>query len=219
MKNTKRIAVVAAALSTLVLGALPARADMVVKRDAQNNVYVAGMSAGASTEVNTGGSVRTRNVQANNCGVVRIGTSLAYSSATKVSLGGTESIIADLPVKAPGGCTLSNGSYVATNAPTETRFKDAIGNIYIQGLNANSTHTVSYPDLLVTRRATANACGYFRIANSTSSPITDTTTLKIGSTSYTVGSLATVLSPGCRRISDTQSVMVVPITEATSWSQ
>lgn len=203
--NRKKIAAALAAISTLALGTMPASAEMVVKRDAQNNVYVAGMSSGASTEVGFGGNVRTRNVQANNCGVARISTSLAYSSATKVKVGDTESVIADLPVKTPGGCTLSNGSYTSVNPPTETRFKDAIGNIYVQGLTANSNQVVSYPDLSVTRRTTANACGYFRIANSTSAPITNATVLKVGPTSYTVGSLATVLSPGCRRISDTQS--------------
>jgi len=217
--NKKRIAAAIAAIGTMALSSLPAFA-MEVRRDAENNVYVAGVTPGSSHEVSfEGAGGRVRNVEADRCGVIRISPNLAYAAATKISIGGTESNIAELPVRTPGRCSLVNGAYTSVGQPQETRYKDAIGTIYVQGLTAKSDQVVAYPDLPVGRRITANACGYFRIANSDTQPITDTRALRIdGGSSVTVGSLQALMAPSCRRISETQSVMVVPIHEASSWN-
>lgn len=211
----KRIAATIAAVGSIALSILPASAE-VVKCDAQNNVYVAGLTPSSSTEVGFNGTFVTRLVQANRCGVIRITPSLNYANATQITLGGTASEIANLPVADPGNCAIVNGTYTSVNAPSATRFKDAIGAIYIQGLTPSSDQTVSYPDLAVTRRVTANACGYFRIASTTQSPITNSSVLKIGSVTHTVSSLGTVISPLCKKISPTQSEMMVPLSQASS---
>lgn len=214
--NKTKIAGLLFSFGTLAVNVLPASAE-VVKRDAQNNVYVAGLTPGSSTEVGFNGTFVTRKVQANRCGVIRITPSLNYAKATQITLDGTASDIANLTVATPGNCASVNGSYTSVNAPAATRFKDAIGAIYIQGLTPSSDQTVSYPDLPVTRKITANACGYFRIASTTQSPITNSSVLKIGSVSYTVSSLGTLISPGCKKISPTQSEMMVPLSQAASW--
>lgn len=217
--NPKRIVAAIAAVGTVALSAMPAFAE-VVKRDADNNVYVAGVTPGSSHEVSfEGAGGRTRNVEADRCGVIRIASSLAYAAATKIGVGGTESNIADLPVATPGRCALLNGAYVSQGQPAATRYKDAIGTIYIQGLQPKQDVVVSYPDLLVGRKYSANACGYFKVTNSDTQPITSTTALKIdGGSSVSVSSLQTLTAPSCRKTSDTESKMLVPIDEANSWA-
>lgn len=82
----KRVTAIVAAIGTLVLHILPASANIVVLRDAQNNVYVAGLTPGSSTEVGLEGVDRNRNVQVNNCGVIRLTPNLSYAAATQIRL-------------------------------------------------------------------------------------------------------------------------------------
>lgn len=194
---------------------LPAMA--VVRRDAQNNIYVTGLTPGTKTAVGFTGTARTRNVRADRCGTVKVSPSLTYASATSISLGSTTSNIGSLPERTPGNCASVNGVYNLVNAPTESRFKDAIGAIYIQGLTANSDQVVTYPDLPVGKNVTANACGYFKITNSVTQPITNATSLKIGSVTYNVSDLTTLISPTCRKLPSGSSVLMVPLGEAGSW--
>lgn len=216
--NRKQITKTAIALFGLgtVFASLPAMA--VVRRDALNNIYVTGLTPGTKTAVGFTGTARTRNATADRCGTVRISPSLAYSSATSISLGGTASNIGSLPERTPGNCASTNGVYNLVNGPTESRFKDAIGAIYIQGLTANSDQVVTYPDLPVGRNVTANACGYFKITNSVSQPITNTTSIRIGSVTYDVSDIQTVINPTCRKLPSGSSVLMVPLQEAGSWT-
>ncbi len=215
--NKKKIAAAIAAVSTVTLSAMPVMAE-VVRRDADNNIYVAGLGNSQIEIQLQSAGVRTRNVEADRCGTIRITPALAYSAATKISVGGVESNIAELPTATPGRCALVNGAYASVSQPAATRYKDAIGAIYIQGLTAKSDQVVSYPDLPMTRMATPNACGYVRLASPQDAPFTNTTTIKINSQSYTLGNLSSVTAPSCRRIDDTHSKMMVPLEEADMWT-
>lgn len=218
MNKTQFFAAIAAA-GAVTLSAMPAFAEVVL-RDAENNVYVAGLSPGTGMEVGfSGAGARTRSVEADRCGTIKISPSLVYAAATKIEVGGTTSNLADLPTATPGKCTLVNGAYTSQGQPQATRYKDAIGAVYIQGLQPKQDITVSYPDLPVTRKYTANACGYFRVTNSDQSPITNTTSLSFDMDgTAAVGSLKTVTAPSCRRVSDTASKMMVPVDEANFWT-
>lgn len=213
----KRVTAIVSATGILALFALPASANIVVLRDAQNNVYVAGLTPGSSTEVGFEGTERTRNTRANSCGVVKLTPLLVYAEATQISLNGENSTIANLPVRIPGICRNVNGTYTLADSPTETRFKDEIGTIYIKGLTPGSSQVVSYPSLNVTRKVTANACGYFRLANTTQSPITNSTAFKINANRYLVFTTSTVAAPACKRVSPDQSAMMIRLEEYSYW--
>ncbi|BFM39927.1 hypothetical protein [Synechocystis sp. LKSZ1] len=86
---------------------------------------------------------------------------------------------------------------VASAVPTagkETR----TGDIYVSGLNSYQTLEAAYPGLPKIVKKTANECGFFKLASTESSPITDASNLQLGSnTAFTVGSLPTQAAPKC----------------------
>lgn len=215
MKSTK---ITAVALGSMLVAALAMPAMAEARRDASNNVYITGFSANSTQDITFDGTPRTRSVQANRCGVAKVFPSLSYAAATKITLNSIQFNIPTLPVASPGTCSVVNGAYVSVNAPTATRFKDAIGAIYFQGLAPSSAQVVSYPELSLGRKITANACGYIKISSTTSSPLTSTTRIKVNGDpiGFTVGSLDTVVAPICKKISDTYSVMMISI--ADKWN-
>jgi len=210
-------AVAALALGSLFISNLPASAD-VIRKDTDNNIYIYTGSPNAGREIAFAGTQRTRKVTANRCGVVRISSSPTYAAATQISLGGTTSNISALPVATPGKCTSNNGVYSSTGEPAATRYKDSVGTVYIKGLTASSEHTVTYPDLPVTRNVKADNCGLIKLTNSSRQLIGSDTQINVNSNPFTVSSLDTVIAPGCKKISPTQSAFMVPLSQVGYWN-
>lgn len=214
--KSKKIAAVVLGSIVLAAGALPAMAE--VRKDASNNVYINGLAPGSSHEISLDGTPRTRTASANRCGVAKVSPSLAYSAATQIKLGTSVSDIPNLPVLVPGNCSSVNGVYSSVGAPSATRFKDSIGAIYFQGLVPSSDQVVTYPELSVGRNVAANACGYIKISSTPNSPLTSASVIKFNGNSYgTVGSMSSAIAPSCKKISETQSVMMIGITDRYNW--
>jgi hypothetical protein len=214
--KSKKIAAVVLGSIVLAASALPAMAE--TRKDALNNVYINGLAPGSSHEISLDGTPRTRTATANRCGVAKVSPSLAYSAATEIKLGMIVSDIPSLPVLVPGNCSSVNGIYTSVNAPSATKFKDSIGAIYFQGLAPSSDQIVTYPELSVGRNIAANACGYIKISNTTSSPITSASVIRFNGNSYgTVDNMSMAIAPSCKKISATQSVMMIGITDRYNW--
>lgn len=214
----KNLAAVAAlALGSVFVSNLPAKAD-VIRKDTDNNIYIYTGSPDADREIAFAGTQRTRKVTANRCGIARISSSPTYAEATQISLGGTTSNISTLPVATPGKCTSQNGVYSSTGEPAAQRYKDSVGTVYIKGLTPSSEHTVTYPDLPVTRNVKANNCGLIKLTNSSRQLIGNDTQFKVNSSAYTVSSLTTVIAPSCKKISPTQSAFMVPLNQVGYWN-
>ncbi len=214
--KSKKIAVVFGSI-ILAASAIPAKAE--TRKDALNNVYINELVPGSVHNISLDGTPRTRTVTANRCGVAKLSASLSYSAATQISLASVVSDLSTLPVASPGSCSSVAGVYTLVDAPTATRFKDAIGAVYVQGVPASSEQVFSYPELFVSRKITANACGYVKVSSTISSPLTGATVIKFDNDpiGFTVGDLSTTIAPSCKKISETQSVMMISITDKRNW--
>ena len=219
MKSIK-IAAVLFGLIVLAASAMPARAE--TRKDASNNVYINDLVPGSVHDISLDGTPRTRKITANRCGVFRLSPSLEYSAATQIVLVGAESVtqnISSLPVMIPGTCRSVNGVYALVDAPEASWFRDSIGAVYVQSQTPSVVRTFSYPELSVGRKITANACGYIKISSTTSSPLTGATVIKFDNavTGFTVDSVQNAIAPSCKKISETQSVMMISITDKRNW--
>jgi hypothetical protein len=74
-------------------------------------------------------------------------------------------------------------------------FKDSQGAVYVSGLTPSSGAPVTFNNVPKTRNALSNACGLLVIRNSTNYPIGSTIT--VGSTAITTGTLTTETVPSC----------------------
>jgi len=182
------LAIASAITAAIPVGAVPYENSNVYRAQERGQSYLY-VSASSGTEVTVsmpGSSTSAR--LANACGIIALSQPTAgWSGPIRV---GSQTITpASLPTQLLPGC--SDGQ-LAEARPNH--FRDTNGRVYLVGFTAGSSHavTIARP---VTRRSTANACGFARISFGDTTP----QTVQVGGTSYNVMTLPNAgAGPICR---------------------
>lgn len=82
-------------------------------------------------------------------------------------------------------------------ANTKVATKDAQGTVVISGLAPNSEWHLEFTGVKRVKKGTANACGVISLSNTTSLPLTTSSSLKIQGTDYLVSNLPVGAAPKC----------------------
>ena len=186
----------AIALSSGQANAIPYETNTVYKAtDNSNTVVVFSGTVGSRIAVGLGSTDRPTARLADSCGTVRISPPTS-GSYTGLEVDGTAVDAATLPVQSLPTCL--NGTLSEARA---ANFKTPNNQVVIVGKTANSAVTISLPTA-VTRSVTINACGFGVLRPSTGSTLPST--FSVGTTNYTVASLANATNiPVCRTVGGT----------------
>jgi hypothetical protein len=160
-------------LAAPAIAAPPGWADF---KDTAGNIYVGATTPNGEIQIEMGNTSIKKSVKANQCGLAKIANSATSPIPSTVVVGGTSITVASLTQRILAKCLLVNGSYQLEEART-ANFKTIEGSLILAGQTPNST--VEYTATgTVAKRLRANACGWAKISNSTTSPIPGTATIK-----------------------------------------
>lgn len=181
-------------LAALGLSAIApnASAAPVAAKDGKGDIYISGLTDYQTLKVEYASIPRSRSLQANECGFIRLRSSDSYpftsSTALKVE-GGSEFTVGSLPAEAAPRC--SQGQLTGANTSPSAKLRTLEGDVYITGLTPYSSQDVTFVGLPSSRNVRANACGVARIANSGNYKITSgAVTVKNRDTDATVVTIA-----------------------------
>lgn len=201
-KKLARFGALASVAATLAISFMPFAAQAApppdVFKDSDGNVYIHGSTAtslGESTRISIDTPL-VRKVRAGYCGEIRLSTSSSLPS------------IGD-SWKVNGGTTIARSSLATFSNPdlvpkcSQNSFvPTASGNfidgdrVVLTGFTPGMSYDVTFMDVDSFRSVRANECNFFRISNTTKSPVP--ASFMIGSNSYTTASLTMADPPLCR---------------------
>lgn len=145
-------------------------------KDSTGNIYVGATTVNGEIQIDLGNTSIKKSVKANQCGLAKIVNSATSPIPSAVSVNGTSITVASLTQRILPKCLLVSGSYQLEEARTGN-FKTIDGSLIMAGQTPNAT--VEYTATgTVSKRIRANACGWAKISNSTTSPIPGTATIK-----------------------------------------
>ena len=145
-------------------------------KDSTGNIYVGATTPSGEIQLDLGNTSIKKSVKANQCGLARVSNSATSPIPSTVVVGGSPITVASLTQRILPKCLLVNGSYQLEEARTGN-FKTIDGSLVMAGQTPNAT--VEYTATgTVSKRIRANACGWAKISNSTTSPIPGTATIK-----------------------------------------
>jgi hypothetical protein len=177
MKNLLLLSIAATSatlsLTAPAIAAPPGWSDF---KDSAGNVYVGATAPNGEIQIEMGNTSIKKSVKANQCGLAKIANSATSPIPSIVTVNGTPITVASQTQKILPKCLLANGSYQLEEARTGT-FKTIDGSLILAGQTPNAT--VEYTATgTVSKRLRANACGWAKISNSTTSPIPASATIK-----------------------------------------
>lgn len=159
----RRFALVGLAVVSAMSVVSPAFAQF--KDDKGNVHFQTGLTSGQKIEYQAGSGL-TRKVTANYCGLLIVGNpSSTVAMPASITVAGASVDTTSLPVQSVPSCTNN-----VLKEPRAADFKDATGRVILVGKTPGVQQEVVYPGVPATKSITANACGYAKISNSTTTP-------------------------------------------------
>jgi hypothetical protein len=157
MKLLKLLPIPLITLALSVFGQQSIQAAQQVAKLPDGTIIITGLSSSQRIKISYLAIPKSRKMTVNGCGFLRIPNSTAYptTGGTFAINGGSQTTYASMPQEAALRCIDGNPSR-ATSTPI---FNDADGNVYYNGLTANSSATIQYFHLPATRNVSSDACG------------------------------------------------------------
>ena len=173
-KLTVLTGAVSLTLLPLVSTAIAAPSGFMTHKDDKGNIWFGGPT-NSTVAVTIGNTERTRNLKADACGLIVLRGTTAVPLPTLFNVAGSPVNPATLPQQLLPKCSATGTLEEARSA----NFKTADGKIVIVS-TPNATPAMTWlADL--TRNIKTNACGFGKLANSTTKPFSGSAVITIGS--------------------------------------
>lgn len=184
---SRRIALIGLAAISCLSAASPAFAQF---KDADGNIHIQNLTANQKVEYQSGTGL-TKKIAANFCGLVIVGVpSATQPMPASITIDGAAFDTTALAVSSVPSCTNN-----VLKEPRPTNFKDATGRVVLVGKTPGVQAEVVYTGVPATKSLTANACGYAKISNGTTTPAPVSFTYN--STAFTTAALPVQIANRC----------------------
>lgn len=177
-------------VSLSVLSALSAITPAMAQfKDSTGSIHFqTGLTANQRVEIQTG--ELKRKVAANFCGLLVIPVPSNAPMPASITVDAVAIDTTTLPVLSVPPCTNNT-----LKEPRTVNFKDASGRVALVGKTPGIQSEITYPGVPSPRTLSANACGYAKLTNSTTTPAPASFTYQ--GTAYTTASLPTQIPGRC----------------------